>query len=61
MKHPAMDLNRRAKIFHSFDALKGFGDAITEQESLYMAAQEPEKTAWPEAPPDLPPGTGSEL
>ena len=26
---PAMPLSRRAKIFSPFDALRGFGDAIT--------------------------------
>ena len=39
MKHPAMDLNRRAKIFHSFDALKGFSDAIAAQEMLHASAR----------------------
>lgn len=28
LKHPSMDLSRRAKIFSPFDALKGFKDAI---------------------------------
>lgn len=28
LKHPAMDLGKRAKIFSPFDALKGFKDAI---------------------------------
>ncbi len=31
-KHPSMDLNRRAKIFSPFDALKGFNEAILETE-----------------------------
>ena len=43
MKHPKMDLNRRAKIFHSFDALKGFSDAIAEQEALHLSAQKQER------------------
>ena len=29
IKHPAMDLSRRAKIFSPFDALKGFGDELS--------------------------------
>ena len=40
MKHPLMDLNRRAKIFHSFDALKGFGDAVAAKEVLYTTRRE---------------------
>lgn len=28
LKHPPMDLGRRAKIFSPFDALKGFREAI---------------------------------
>ena len=28
IRHPAMDLSRRAKIFNPFDALKGFGDEL---------------------------------
>ena len=28
MKHPMMELSRRAKIFSPFDALKGFKEAI---------------------------------
>ena len=29
IKHPPMDLSRRAKIFNPFDALKGFGDELS--------------------------------
>ena len=32
IKHPAMDLGRRAKIFAPFDALKGFNEAISTTE-----------------------------
>ena len=32
VKHPSMDLGRRAKIFSPFDALKGFSEAISETE-----------------------------
>ncbi len=28
IKHPAMDLSRRSKIFSPFDALKGFNEEI---------------------------------
>lgn len=28
LRHPAMDLGRRAKIFAPFDALRGFSDAL---------------------------------
>lgn len=28
IKHPSMDLSRRAKIFNPFDALKGFDEEI---------------------------------
>lgn len=35
LKHPAMDLKRRAKIFSPFDALRGFGDAISSKETSY--------------------------
>ena len=32
IKHPAMDLGRRAKIFSPFDALKGFSDELIKSE-----------------------------
>ena len=35
LKHPSMDLGRRAKIFSPFDALKGFGEAISETERRF--------------------------
>lgn len=34
IKHPAMDLRRRAKIFSPFDALKGFSDELAKSEQL---------------------------
>ena len=34
-RHPPMSCARRAKLFHSFDALKGFGDAVADKEVLY--------------------------
>jgi hypothetical protein len=39
IRHPAMDLSRRAKIFSPFDALKGFGDELArEQKEVTEAA-----------------------
>ena len=32
IKHPSMDLGRRAKIFSPFDALKGFSDELIKSE-----------------------------
>ena len=37
IKHPAMDLSRRAKIFSPFDALKGFNEEITTTEQTFEA------------------------
>ena len=33
IKHPPMELSRRAKIFSPFDALKGFSEAIASKEA----------------------------
>ena len=35
IKHPSMDLEKRAKIFSPFDALKGFNEAIASKDILY--------------------------
>lgn len=35
IRHPSMDLGRRAKLFAPFDALKGFGDAVSAKKKLY--------------------------
>ena len=35
IKHPAMDLSRRAKIFSPFDALKGFNEEIASTEQSF--------------------------
>lgn len=35
IKHPPMDLTRRAKIFSPFDALKGFNEEITNTETEF--------------------------
>ena len=40
IRHPSMDLLRRAKIFAPFDALKGFSEAISEKEILYSSRRE---------------------
>lgn len=39
-KHPPMDTVRRAKLFSSFDALKGFSDCIASKEVLYVDRRE---------------------
>lgn len=36
LKHPSMDIGRRAKIFSPFDALKGFNEAIASKGILYL-------------------------
>ena len=35
MRHPAMSLGKRAKIFSPFDALKGFNEAVGAKDELY--------------------------
>ena len=35
IKHPAMDLSKRAKIFSPFDALKGFNEEIASTEQSF--------------------------
>ena len=37
IKHPAMALSRRAKIFSPFDALKGFNEEIASTEQSFEA------------------------
>jgi len=39
-RHPSMDLNRRAKIFAPFNALKGFSEAISSKEVHYVKKHE---------------------
>ena len=36
LKHPIMSSGQRAKIFSSFDALKGFSDAVAAKDELYI-------------------------
>ena len=38
VRHPLMDIGRRAKIFAPFDALRGFSAAILAQEAQQEAA-----------------------
>ena len=35
LKHPSMDRGKRAKLFHPFDALKGFSEAVAEKQTVY--------------------------
>lgn len=45
VKHPPMEISRRAKIFSPFDALKGFSDELTKAEeetsSVFKEPTEP--------------------
>ena len=36
IKHPPMDVGKRAKIFSPFDALKGFNEAVAAKEVPYV-------------------------
>lgn len=40
IRHPAMPLEKRAKIFSPFDALKGFHEAIAAKEDIYVEQKE---------------------
>ena len=40
LRHPPMDLNRRAKIFAPFDALKGYKELIKASEEEVRKQQE---------------------
>lgn len=42
-KHPPMPSGRWAKIFSPFDALKGFGDAVSSKEILYEYKRTPDE------------------
>ena len=41
LKHPPMELSKRAKIFSPFDALKGFREAVNSKEIIYVEQKEP--------------------
>ena len=45
IRHPRMAAGKRAKIFSAFDALKGFSEAISSKDVLYMDRIEPEQEA----------------
>ncbi len=40
IRHPSMDLGRRAKLFAPFDALRGFGDAVSAKKELYESRRD---------------------
>ena len=40
IRHPAMPLSRRAKIFSPFDALKGFSEAVAAKQEEYEPRRE---------------------
>ena len=40
MKHPNMNVGKRAKIFSPFDALKGFNEAVASKEIKYTKRRE---------------------
>ena len=45
VRHPPMELSKRAKIFSPFDALKGFAEAISAKEAEIPAGCEPSASA----------------
>lgn len=40
IRHPSMDLGRRAKLFSPFDALKGFSSAVSAKNELYESRRD---------------------
>lgn len=40
IRHPSMDVGKRAKIFAPFDALKGFNEAVASKDVLYENKRE---------------------
>lgn len=40
LKHPPIELTRRAKIFSPFDALKGFNEAVAAKDIIYVNKKE---------------------
>ena len=40
IRHPSMDPGRRAKLFAPFDALRGFGDAVSAKNEIYENKRE---------------------
>ena len=47
IKHPPMELSKRAKIFNPFDALKGFSEAISSKEAETVADTDTDPDAAP--------------
>ena len=43
VKHPPMEISRRAKIFSPFDALKGFSDELAKAEEGALNSSEEER------------------
>ena len=43
VKHPPMEISRRAKIFSPFDALKGFSDELAKAEEGALNTSEEER------------------
>ena len=43
VKHPPMELSRRAKIFSPFDALKGFSDELAKAEEDVLNTSKEER------------------
>lgn len=41
IRHPSMDVGKRAKIFAPFDALRGFNEAVAAKNELYENRREP--------------------
>ena len=40
IRHPSIDVGKRAKIFAAFDALKGFNEAVASKDVLYENKRE---------------------
>ena len=43
IRHPRMDVGKRAKIFAPFDALKGFDEALASKDVLYEEQRDPDE------------------
>lgn len=56
IRHPAMDLSRRAKIFSPFDALKGFNEELIRTEALVTEGFNPKDNIAAKNPTGLPVG-----
>ena len=55
LKHPAMDPGKRAKLFSSFDALRGFSFAVLTREQEHLRQmKDAEYGSWDEGEIDPP-------